>query len=260
MTAFFAVDRVMAWWNMGDACKTFHDGPKDKANCIWGAISSTISLGAAMIATYKAGVAFKIVLNELGNQFGNFKKRDTVDAAVLDELTTFLGSPVSYRGVYQHNHTTTQDSTYHHVFHIQHNDTDYHFAHMGNATGLPHFRIGLGPGIPSNLSPAKRDQYSKYMDYYFTSGGIDFYADPNPDNFNYDRAKIIDPRKDFDWIFGRVACTTQYNLDSDGYWFQLYDELHKGTMLAGSIAPIGPDRSVSPIFQNPLKGGIKPWC
>ncbi|KAI6084020.1 hypothetical protein F4821DRAFT_243615 [Hypoxylon rubiginosum] len=136
------------------------------------------------------------------------------------------------------------------VFGINLNGRDFHFAHMGfdPANNSSSFRFGMGPGPETENNKrrlrARGDDKPKYNTQFFDRGGLDAIgrSDIEGDASKPDAQPTPDDPNDYDWLYHEVSCymggekghPTQY--DSQGLWFQIYDDEGEGTLSAGAFS------------------------
>jgi hypothetical protein len=273
--AFWAPVQAMAWWNMEGACSTWSIVVDNKLNCLWGAITTSITAGLAVMSFHNAIGHIGVWMDNNGVVFGGLK-RGTVPQGLLDELADMFGvDSVSHHGIWQYN-PPVANGTYHKrqqsgardVFTFNKNGMDHHFAYLGNhtTTGAPMFKLGFGPPKANTTLRLRGRSVSgqSYNEQYFSSGGIDFKVEVNPDSLPYPKGGI-DNDTDYDWFYDQTACIMssispngQGNMQSQGMWFQIYDEFHGGTMASIALAPFtGGSAPYSVITEMEPEGGLK---
>jgi hypothetical protein len=219
--------------------------------CVYGAVATAISAAGSLWAGYKGAGTIWQTLS--GN--GGFFKRDVAVAdSILDELSTLFGGKVTHLGHWNYAPPSENDGpekreagSLRHVFGLSGNGLDIHFAYLGNITNKHTFRIGLGPGAGSknmNSTSSSTSQNrarqvnipQQFDDQFFQDGGLDINLVENPDNYSYADGGL-DANGDYQWIYTQVSCLMNDQFASVGQFFQIYDEYHKNTLAAGTVAP-----------------------
>lgn len=147
--------QTMAWWNMVAACNDFTDNASNTINCLWGAITSVITLAAA-------GVKAAIFVGKLTTTYFLNGKRDIHPQVqgLLDEFGAMIGHNVSYHGMWDHaqlglnySEVAMENEDPLHVFGLRSPDgTESHFSYLGNSTGNHIFKLGMGAPVQSTSS------------------------------------------------------------------------------------------------------------
>jgi hypothetical protein len=262
MTGYWVANQGIQWWNMYSACNDFTGSPSNAVNCVWGAVTTAITAGGTLWGFYVGAGHISNYMNNNAVTFG--WKRDSIDAPLLKELSDAFGTPVNHLGIWNY-HPSTFNSTYSrqasntttHVFGVNLNGTDHHFAYIGATPKGLAFRLGFGLGDSSEKTVSiKGRKAEEFNTQFFLSGGIDFYIDPNPDNYPYAHLPVLNPATDYGYIFDQVSCNMKFEMSAQGHWFQLYDNVHRGTLVAGMVAPFA-GKSKSVISTMPLRGSIR---
>jgi hypothetical protein len=126
-----------------------------------------------------------------------------------------------------------------------------HFTYMGNhsVTGQHMFRFGFGDGLgpanrTANSTMTKRESYRSQ---YFTSGGIDYISQWAGEG------RALNPLSDYNNVYNQIQCQMSginvFQTTAAGSWFQLYDNVMDGTIIAGAIAPFAGGTHWSAIGQ-----------
>lgn len=135
---------------------------------------------------------------------------------------------------------------------------DVHFAYMGlNSANQSTVKIGHGPG-PETKENKRRlkprwfnSDYPRYNNYYFDKGGFDMIVTADIDEGHAaPEPEVSSNDYDYPWIYSQIMCylgaddprsymAGRYpeQLNSGGFWFQMYDTEFAGTVMAGALAP-----------------------
>jgi hypothetical protein len=259
MGGYYFTNQAIQWWNMVSACNDF-SGASNVVNCVWGGVSTAITASGVIYSTYVGAGHIANWMNNNAITFG-FYKRQPVPQGLLDELSTVFRTPVSHAGIWNRdiawgNGTLNKRNSGSpvDVFAFTSNGIDHHFTYLGNSTTHGHvFRLGYAPK-PSNSTLRARTQWDSQ---YFTNGGIDFSLTQNPDDYVYATGATLDTNTDYGWIYDQVACTMNSQMSATGHSFQLYDNVHKGTLSGGLVAPYL-DSGPSAISLMAPEGGLVP--
>jgi hypothetical protein len=146
----------MAWWNMVAACQDITNSASNTINCLWGVITSVITLAAV-------GVNAAIWFGHVTNAYIN-GRRDIHPQlqGSLDDSGLMIGHNVSYYGMWDHaqlglnySEVAMENEDPLHVFGITSPDgTESHFSYLGNSTGNHVFKIGMEAPVTSNTTTA----------------------------------------------------------------------------------------------------------
>jgi hypothetical protein len=254
MAGVWVTSQAMAWWNMVGACEDFSNNP-NSVNCVWGAISTVITAAVSGVGIYKGIGRVQTWMNNNGITIGGFK-RDVIDQDLLDGLSSWFGSEVTHLGVWDYSSLqlsgtlSARDNTAPlDVFGMKsHSGHDLHFSYLGNSTGKATFKFGLGSGTSNTTVRGRGEVFDQQ---YFTSGGIDFILDPNPED-----GGTLDSYSDYWYVYDQVSCIMNIGdaMTAAGHYFQMYDNLHQGTMAGGAIAPFrGSDHwsAITTMYNEP---------
>lgn len=138
----------MAWWKMIATCRDAKDNLDNTINCVWGAITSAITISAAGVNIY---ISYGKIMNAYINP-----KRDLAShpqlQGLLDELANMTGHEISYHGLWDHaklglnySEVVMEDENPLHIFGLKASDgSQSHFTYLGNSTGIHSFRLGMG--------------------------------------------------------------------------------------------------------------------
>ncbi|KAI9932476.1 hypothetical protein ASPWEDRAFT_166130 [Aspergillus wentii DTO 134E9] len=251
--AFWTTNQVFAFWGLANSCSGFNENNTNKAFCIWGAISTTVTF----IGAYKNGATITKAIKEhwANNAFNTGWKRDEVISEVEAGLTQAFGLPVSFDGHMRHDHPKLsllglEEGMLWPVFHMyNHHNTSMHVTVTGYHDTHSVMSMGFGPKS-NKTAVQKRDSYEND---YFTSGGIDF-----TDCWNTDQNhEALNTGSDFDQVDKDVQCYFPDLSTTWGTQIQLYDTNVGGTIGAGSIAPFrGSDHASSISVMPGCPAGI----
>jgi len=155
---FWPLVQGMAWWNMVAACQDFTDNASNTVNCLWGAITSAITLAGV-------GVKGAIWWGTISNVYfgpGNGKRDLAQLQDHLNDLGKIIGHNVSYLGMWDHSKlglnysdpaVAMENEDPLHVLGITAPDgTQSHFTYIGNSTGKHVFKLGLGSGVSNTTT------------------------------------------------------------------------------------------------------------
>jgi hypothetical protein len=262
---------------MYGACQTWADVAANKVNCVWGALTSSATACMVVMSAHNLVGHISTYMTNNAVSIGGFGKRETIPQGLLDEFAIMFGvDPVSHHGVWHYTPPVAngtlhrrQQSIARDVFTYNKNGMDHHFAYLGNqtTTGSPMFRIGYGPPKTNTNTTLKirgrNTSGESFGDQYFTSGGIDFKVDVNPDNLSYPDGGI-DTATDYDWFYDQIACimsditpSGQDYMASQGMFFQVYDNSRGGTMASLAVAPFDSGPSAYTIIEEmDIEGGL----
>lgn len=147
---------------------------------------------------------------------------------------------------------------------------DMHFTSLGaDADGRQHFKFGYGAGHDDTTTLedgvlSERSAKDYIGGVYFTKGGINFWAQPEPAYLGFSRASKevwLDTDEEFEWIYEQVKCTLNDYFISDplhatGMYFQLYNNMDGETLSAGAIAPFDESGTSAISQMQQLRGGL----
>ncbi|KAI1772227.1 hypothetical protein F4818DRAFT_444458 [Hypoxylon cercidicola] len=284
-----------AFWDLADDCTEYHEKGtrKSGAKCIVGSITTVAALisFSAEIRDFYAGLALELKLRvaELAHDFtpvamayglgpylapaGNNVKRGLIMERAESVLSSAYRAEVRHIGDWDGNmqgypEKRGEDVASLPVFGVNVNGRDFHFAHMGfdPAKNASSFRFGTGPGPETENNRRRlkaRDDKPRYNTQFFDRGGLDAIgrSDIEGDDSKPGAQPTSDDTNDYNWLYHQVSCymggetghTSQF--DSQGLWFQIYDDEAKGTLSAGAIAPFSANKP-SIITWMKIEGGL----
>lgn len=193
MGAYWTANQGVAWWNMISACRDWTT-TSGTINCVWGSITTVITAAGSGYAAYIGAGKLSTWMNNNGITIGGGWKREAVDQDLLDGLFEWFGNNVTHLGVWDYSHLnlsgtlSMRNSTAPlDVFGVQSaSGHPIHFSYLGNGNGKPTFKFGLGSGTSStntaNTTNTTLSGREVFDQQYFTSGGLDFILDPNPED------------------------------------------------------------------------------
>jgi hypothetical protein len=152
---FWPLVQGMAWWNMVAACNDFTDNASNTINCLWGAITSAITIAGV-------GVKTAIWVGGVTNTYFSGKRDLAQLQGHLNDLEKIIGHNVSYLGMWDHSNlglnysdpaVAMENKDPLHVFGITAPDgTQSHFTYIGNSTGKHVLKLGLGSGVSNTTT------------------------------------------------------------------------------------------------------------
>ncbi|KAI1293227.1 hypothetical protein F5Y03DRAFT_388013 [Xylaria venustula] len=271
---FSAGAYVVTWYGLVASCQQFTQGTGNAVQCLFGAITTVISL--VTLAYQGADLRGQLAqsLTNSGWHIPGINKRDEWASILARDLSVGLNTEVRHLGTWDPSKTTQKrgsefDSLPREVFGLKYRGQDFHFTYMGRDTdGKNSWKFGLGDGGSAALQSTKsrRQTQVTYANYYFTSGGIDFNAQSVEDApaTEWTWGSTSDS-VEFDDIYNSVSCyfgafdpipfAETILLETNALNFQVYDSLIKYTLSAGVMSPFYDDYE-SAIRDLNLTGGI----
>ncbi|KAE9370989.1 hypothetical protein N431DRAFT_467205 [Stipitochalara longipes BDJ] len=176
---------------------------------------------------------------------GDGNRKREYNKLFLDEVSDGMGTVVNDLGVYQAPvlgdslSPRLERATARVLGFTSPEGLPMHFSYMGNVTNTTaddntayqHFRFGFGNGTDSLAQGDQMRSRQQFNQEFFTGGGIDIIINDNVSDGDHLRIK------DYPQMYDEVSCYVSKGMDSVGHFYQIYDNIHEGTIAGGAVAP-----------------------
>lgn len=230
LTAIKTARQGFAMKGLIESCRDWSkDGASGKADCVWGAIDTALTLGMLATSGWEAYVAIGAWMALGGDTLPGVTKRDNIlgywkdaEHPLQSIIANSTGLPVATLQ-YSNGSYVLNDQTGWPVHAVWSNSGSAHLVSlMENQGSLTAIRVG---GFDTGLQ--KRDEQFNLEN--FSSGGIESYCDRWEDGI-----AALDVNNDFGTLDHQVSCA--FDLNSHEYEWNVHDFNNGGAIGAGKIA------------------------